>query len=209
MRAQWIAVVNAALLACGPSAPSGEGEGDGTGSTTSGTVTTATSSSDGVTSDPSGEESGTGGRCPSGQIPIEPGCPPHLGPEIIPEAGCYFECGGAGDECPNGACFGVWIDPCAGLPCDACGGQAWLCLPPSEMGELCQDDLQCQSGICWDINAHDPFCFGGLCSAQCVTDQDCIDLATEAEIPLPDEATCGADQLCNLLCTGVGGYVCA
>jgi hypothetical protein len=32
--------------------------------------------------------------------------------------------------CPGGSvCTGVWIDPCAGSACTACGGQASYCLP--------------------------------------------------------------------------------
>lgn len=77
------------------------------------------------------------------------------------------------------------------------------------VGGECAADSECQSGVCWDFNDYDPFCFGTACSVTCVTDQDCIDAMTAAGAPTPQNATCGGDDRCYMLGTGFGAFACA
>jgi hypothetical protein len=77
------------------------------------------------------------------------------------------------------------------------------------VGGDCTDDAECQSGVCWDFADYDPLCFGAVCSGECRTDDDCIQLATDAGAQSPEGAHCGDDGRCDLVGTGLGTFACA
>lgn len=87
----------------------------------------------------------------------------------------------------------------------ACGGGSGG--PP--VGDDCEVDSDCVSNVCWDFSDYDPFCQGKVCSASCTIDDDCIEMATNAGAASPEEAQCGADQLCDFVGTGLGLFACA
>ena len=63
---------------------------------------------------------------------VTAGCAPPDDPELtLPPTICLASPGCAdGETCPDGAtCTRVWLDPCAGKPCGACGADDWICLP--------------------------------------------------------------------------------
>jgi hypothetical protein len=76
-------------------------------------------------------------------------------------------------------------------------------------GEICEQDEDCLSGVCWDLNDYDPLCFGTACSDTCLSHADCQELAELAGAQDPDRATCGHEGLCNLFGTGLGEFVCS
>lgn len=80
---------------------------------------------------------------------------------------------------------------------------------PLEIGESCNDDSECMTGVCWDFSDYDPFCFGTACSLNCATDIQCVNAMTIAGAPFPMESNCGADGRCSTLGTGFGAYACA
>ena len=84
-----------------------------------------------------------------------------------------------------------------------------MCLPGAPTGDECRGDDQCASGVCWDLNDYDQFCFGTVCSGLCTTKADCVALATAANAATPDAAQCGADGKCDLMSTGLGLFACA
>jgi hypothetical protein len=228
-----------AALACGPdqgedtgaatSTTDGEGSG-GTASTsvdtsasTSGSASastsgTGTAGSASTTADSSGTADGgsgeeTGGACPPSLVPVEPGCEPAPDGLPIPASGCYVPCEAPGTPCDQGTCQTVWHNPCV-CPdgegcCGACGGETTICMPAGATGDECESDSDCASGICWNFSDYDPCCFGTACSDVCRTDADCIALAQEAGAAMPEDATCGADNRCDLVGTGLGSWACA
>jgi len=76
------------------------------------------------------------------------------------------------------------------------------------VGEECQEDVQCTTGVCWDWHDYDPGCFGAVCSGACESHEDCVALANDAGAFYPEQAICGDDGLCVLLETGLGEWVC-
>ncbi len=68
------------------------------------------------------------GECPFGEIWAEPGC--GVDAQGGPAPDCYVACS---TGCPDGTvCKTVWLDPCV-CPegedcCDACGGEAEICM---------------------------------------------------------------------------------
>lgn len=78
----------------------------------------------------------------------------------------------------------------------------------AEIAEPCEDGADCVSGVCWDYAEHDEMCGGKACSSPCSTSDACRDLATEAGAATPLNATCGADDQCNFVGTGLGEWVC-
>ncbi len=82
-------------------------------------------------------------------------------------------------------------------------------LGPMQVGEDCMSDADCVTGVCWDFNDYDPFCFGSACSVLCQSDADCSAAMAAAGAPDPNGGGCGADGRCETLGTGFGQYVCA
>ena len=58
---------------------------------------------------------------------FEAGCDPG-GLEVPDPDTCYVTCDASAPACEVGTCTEIWIDPCAGKECDACGGSAWVCM---------------------------------------------------------------------------------
>ncbi|MEM7154483.1 MAG: hypothetical protein AAF799_16670 [Myxococcota bacterium] len=80
---------------------------------------------------------------------------------------------------------------------------------PLEVGESCNDDSECMTGVCWDFSDYDPFCFGTACSVNCASDVQCVNAMAIAGAPDPSASSCGADGRCSTLGTGFGAYACA
>ena len=76
------------------------------------------------------------------------------------------------------------------------------------VGDPCEADGDCSTGICWDFSDYDAFCSGTACSGACDTDEDCTQLILDAGGEYPDESFCGDDGRCWMLGTGFGSYVC-
>jgi hypothetical protein len=219
----WPLFVLAVTIACGPSTDDGEGDtGEDTGTQTDGSGETHTGGSSGGSSgggntgsdpgDTSADATGPGGPCPPDRVWAEPGCGEEPG-LLLPEPGCYFPCDGPDSVCETGSCQPAWINPCV-CPegqdcCDACGGEMWLCMEGLTFGEVCEEDTDCLSGICWDISDHDPMCVGTACSETCLSQADCQELAEMAGAQNPGAASCGQDGVCHLWGTGLGDLVCS
>ncbi len=77
------------------------------------------------------------------------------------------------------------------------------------IGADCTDDADCESGVCWDYEDYDPFCFGAVCSSECEEHEDCVEVASDAGSPYPENAQCGDDGRCDLVGTGLGAFACA
>ncbi len=77
------------------------------------------------------------------------------------------------------------------------------------IGDPCVEDVDCATGVCWDFNDYDPWCFGAFCSDECVTTPDCVAIFTAAGAPSPSAATCGFDGRCDPVGTGFGAFACA
>jgi len=77
------------------------------------------------------------------------------------------------------------------------------------IGTDCAEDVDCITGVCWDFNTYDEYCFGAVCSDLCSTPQDCVDAFTLAGAPNPSSATCGFDGRCDPVGTGFGAFACA
>jgi hypothetical protein len=77
------------------------------------------------------------------------------------------------------------------------------------VGAECEHDSQCETGVCWDFNDYDPFCFGTVCSGKCESDEECRALAAGAGAASPESARCGSDERCDLVGTGLGLFACA
>ena len=132
-RYSWVLCTVA--LACGPG---GGSEGDGgsasdssgaTGSASDGSATSGASSGQSTTA-VDGSSSGGGGECPPNAVYAVPGCEPAPPFAVeVTEEGCYEVCdNGDSTQCSEGACVRAWIDPCHDAPCDACGGESWICM---------------------------------------------------------------------------------
>lgn len=237
MRA-WPHLLLALTIACGPSTDDGGGDtGTDTGSETDGSTGGSSSGTGGSSGDGTGGSSGgsssgssggtntgtdpgdsstdatgPGGECPPDRVWAEPGCGEEPG-YFLPEPGCYFPCDGPESFCETGSCQLAWVNPCV-CPegedcCDACGGDMWLCVEGLAFGEICEEDTDCLSGICWDFSDYDPLCFGKVCSQTCLSDADCQELADLAGAIDPGNARCGQDGLCDLVSTGLGEFACA
>jgi hypothetical protein len=73
---------------------------------------------------------------------------------------------------------------------------------PGEVGAECMDDMDCDSGVCWDYNDYDKMCFGALCSVECGGDDECYEAFEAAGAPSPESVLCGADGRCNPMGSG-------
>ncbi len=78
----------------------------------------------------------------------------------------------------------------------------------SGFGGSCSSDSDCASGVCWDAALHPGECFGQACSAPCMSDEECDDLAREAGDSKPGYS-CGDDGFCDLAGMKLGDTVCA
>ena len=79
-------------------------------------------------------------------------------------------------------------------------------LPTGTTG--CTSDAECASNVCWDFSDYDPYCGGTICSEMCATTADCVAAATAARASSPDRATCGSDNRCDFVGTGLGPFYC-
>jgi hypothetical protein len=80
---------------------------------------------------------------------------------------------------------------------------------PLNVGEDCTDDAECMTLVCWDFSDYDAMCFGAACSGECMNDDDCVALLTDAGAAYPEQSTCGADGRCTMVGTGFGSFACA
>lgn len=80
---------------------------------------------------------------------------------------------------------------------------------PLFVGEECNSDADCMTGVCWDFSDYDPLCFGTACSVHCMSDADCFNAMAMAGAPNPAASGCGFDGRCSTLGTGFGAYACA
>lgn len=80
---------------------------------------------------------------------------------------------------------------------------------PLEVGDDCNADNECMTGVCWDFSDYDPACFGAVCSVECENNEDCVQAFTDAGSPDPDGAICGVDGRCAGLGSGFGAFACA
>lgn len=76
------------------------------------------------------------------------------------------------------------------------------------VGDPCDADGDCSTGVCWDFSDYDNLCSGTACSGPCDSDDDCTQLILDAGGAYPDESFCGDDGRCWMLGTGFGSYVC-
>ncbi len=78
-----------------------------------------------------------------------------------------------------------------------------------QLGDMCVEDWECESGVCWDFADYDPYCGGAFCSIPCANTQQCIDAFTAAGAPDPYASGCGADGRCTVIGTGFGAFWCS
>ena len=78
-----------------------------------------------------------------------------------------------------------------------------------QLGDVCVEDNECESGVCWDFYDYDPYCGGAVCSITCVITQDCIDAFTVAGAADPNASGCGGDFRCTPIGTGFGAFWCS
>lgn len=76
------------------------------------------------------------------------------------------------------------------------------------VGDPCQSDDACSTGVCWDFADYDPTCGGTACSGPCRGDDDCFTLIMDAGGANPGASTCGADGRCTMIGTGFGAFFC-
>ena len=117
-----------------------------------------------------------------------------------------LSCGGKGDSVDTDEPTETDTDTDTDADTDTDTGGPVGTLP---LGTDCVDDIDCVTGVCWDFNDYDPYCGGAVCSALCVTDQDCINAFTAGGAPYPMSVTCGGDGRCDPLASGFGAFFCA
>ncbi len=89
------------------------------------------------------------------------------------------------------------------------GGESTAGLGDTPVGQDCMADNDCMSGVCWDFADYDPFCGGAICSVGCKDNQDCVDAFGAVGAPAANNVTCGMDNRCVALESGLGAFFCA
>lgn len=81
---------------------------------------------------------------------------------------------------------------------------------PSDLaiGQECDSDAQCGSGVCWDFSERDALCGGTVCSMPCETDVQCEDAARGAGSDNPAAASCDSTGECDFV-GALGSFFCA
>ncbi len=100
-------------------------------------------------------------------------------------------------------------DDSAGDDDDSAGDDDDSASPGLPVGAACSEDVQCATGVCWDFADYDPYCFGAVCSDTCQTTAECVTIFTNAGASSPQSATCGPDNRCDPVSTGIGAFACA
>lgn len=75
------------------------------------------------------------------------------------------------------------------------------------VGDPCEADAECATGVCWDLGDYDPACGGTACSGPCRGDDDCVALIMDAGGD-GEASMCGADGRCTMVGTGLGAFFC-
>lgn len=90
------------------------------------------------------------------------------------------------------------------------------------IGQTCSSNSQCASGVCFDAQDSQqywPWCYGTVCTTECTSDAQCVQLAQTAGAPHPERAGCLYAELlylngsyghyvCDLLAAGLGSFGC-